>query len=153
MARTRIALFILLAVSSIACAQDVSWNLRIGERLPRELTLTSYPRLCTTAPGQTDPCRTLTVKNVDYTVAWNAETRTITYIYTEDPTFKTEDNVEVGTKLVLTEKDIKAYPGWLIVSAPTKDGWLPVVGRGNNLPKPDASGKVKVEILAFAKMK
>lgn len=77
--------------------------------------------------AQVDPCFEHTFAGVRYTVAYNRETQHISYLFTEDDKFKTEDGLKVGDEIAVSRRNC-AWPGWEMPGPTTTDGWRPIVG-------------------------
>jgi hypothetical protein len=76
---------------------------------------------CVTDPqaGHRDPCASVTIQKTRFTIAWDAKTNEITYLFTDDPNLIMDSELSVGGSCRLVEQDGKPieifdYMGWLI---------------------------------------
>lgn len=93
--------------------------LEVGER---------QRRLCATHPAQLDPCLTSEFDGIKYSIAYDAESKRVTYIETSDRRFRTPIDQKVGDEIPISEKDVLFLPGWIVFGPPTSGDWRPIIG-------------------------
>ena len=80
-----------------------------------------------TATNQFRPFIVRTIGKIDYTIAYDENTREIKYIYTEDKDFRTSNGLKVGKEIVFTTRGPAIWYDWEILTDETPDGWYPHV--------------------------
>jgi hypothetical protein len=100
----------------------------IGAKIKKEGIKASKGQLCMTHPAQLDPCFEHVFDGVQYKVAYNGQTRRVSYLSTSDSKFRTADGLQVGSEFRVTEDKVKAMPGWEVWGPTTSDGWRPIIG-------------------------
>jgi hypothetical protein len=78
-----------------------------------------HNRVCDTGPGHKDPCAEIEVNKIRFTVAWNAQTREVTYLFTDDRHMVTDTQLSVGDTCRVIDPSGKAdtvvpYMKWMI---------------------------------------
>ncbi|MDT8068765.1 MAG: hypothetical protein ROO76_11445 [Terriglobia bacterium] len=96
-------------------------------------------RLCMTHPAQLDPCFEHAFDGVLYTVAYDAQSKRVTYIYTKDRSFRTADGLKMGDEIAVSEKTVNAIPYWEIFGPSGSDGWKPIIGFNGEVKLQDGS--------------
>lgn len=82
-----------------------------------------------TAPSQSRPFIKLKIAGVQYTVAFDEETRRIKYIHTSDRTFRTVNGLQAGSQIKVTQEQLTdGFGGWYTFAGQTPDGWDVIVG-------------------------
>lgn len=59
-------------------------------------TAEKHSKECETGPGHKDPCAQIEFDKARFTVAWDAQTKVITYLFTNDPRVVTDTQLSVG---------------------------------------------------------
>jgi hypothetical protein len=121
--------FTVLCLVSVANSQQNDRLPRIGSELDRHTIAIAQKQrqICMTSPAQLDPCFEHTYGGVKFTVAYRSDTKKVTYIFTTDDKFRTDDGLKVLDEISVTEQSIRAWPGWQVEAAATSDGWVPVI--------------------------
>ena len=83
---------------------------------------------CLTDINRHDPCASLKVGNTLFTIAWDARTKAITYLFTSDTHLITDSELMVGGSCRLLDESGKPYKvthyrDWLVTSQ-----WMDTVG-------------------------
>jgi hypothetical protein len=78
--------------------------------------------LTDTDTGHRDPCALVAIQKRHFTIAWDAKTNEITYLFTDDRNLIMDSELSVGGLCRLVEQDGKPvevvqYMGWLITGA------------------------------------
>jgi hypothetical protein len=75
-------------------------------------------KLCRTGPDHRDPCAEVQIDKIRYTIAWNAQTKNVTYIFTDDRSLVTDSGLSVGGTCLVTgspdDAGTVSYMKWLI---------------------------------------
>ncbi|MBI3475229.1 MAG: hypothetical protein HY010_05830 [Acidobacteria bacterium] len=156
----RLALWLALLNSLFVVAQA-----NVGMRLPSVMVPKNNTNQCAATPSQSYPC----VQDVDIdgvrftTVGYDAHTRRIKYLFTQDQKFRT-GGLRVGGLIDLAENEILPVAGWYTMGPRNKDGWRPIVGsflegtaiksadgEAIDLTKPVAGKMHRFKIIAFDK--
>ncbi len=58
---------------------------------------------CRTADSHEDPCAEIEIGNIHYTIAWDASTDDVTYLFTDDHHIVTDNGLAVGNSLRVAE--------------------------------------------------
>lgn len=119
---------LLSTLSALASAQLPSRPFDIGQKLAPGMLDYIPKQRCLTGPSHVDPCVRVRFRGVIYTIGFQQGSKAITYIETHDPTFVTESQLHVGSRLEegaggLTWKDEFAE----VAAPPTNDQWEPIV--------------------------
>jgi len=119
---------VLLAVFS-ACAlllpalpahAQLSGLPQLGAPVPDSvLNADKHRKECETAPGHKDPCAEIQLDKVRFTVAWDAQTRDVTWIFTDDRRLLTDSQLAVGNTCSVMQDSgapdpTVSYMKWLI---------------------------------------
>jgi hypothetical protein len=91
----------------------------LGKPVPDFVTAEKHTRECSTGPGHKDPCAEIEIDKVKYTVAWDSQTRAVTWLFTEDHRIITDTQLSVGNSCRLVQdsgaRDATVnYLKWLI---------------------------------------
>ena len=121
-----VSLVLLLIGFSFPPQPDI--KLEIGAKLDPKYIPKKITQEIMTHPGQMRPFIERSVNRVKYTIAFDAKTREIKYINTDDPKFRTSNGLRVESEIALRREQLDVYPGWEIRAPATSDGWYPVVG-------------------------
>ena len=81
-----------------------------------------------THSAQLDRCVERVFEGVKYTIAYSQQTRRVTYLHTDDRSFKTVDGLRIGDSIPVSTKDVQVLLGWEVHAPATRDGWRPVLG-------------------------
>jgi hypothetical protein len=92
---------------------------QLGSPLPASLnTADKHEKRCHTADVHLDPCTEVEIGNVRYTIAWDEQTKAITYLFTADPHILTDNGLAVGNSLRVadagTSDPVVPYMKWMI---------------------------------------
>jgi hypothetical protein len=102
---------------------------RLGQRLFRSGK--TDVGVCASAPAQLDRCFKATVNGVSFTVGYRAgrwREHIVTYVYTDDPLFRSPEGLRVGDVITLKSLDDLVWlPGFYVYGRSGR-GWIPVVG-------------------------
>jgi hypothetical protein len=63
---------------------------------PSLLTVEKHEKQCRTAKSHYDPCVEIDIQKIRYTVAWDAQTKNVTYLFTDDRHLVTDTGLAVG---------------------------------------------------------
>lgn len=135
-------------------------RLEIGARLPAKLVAENKSiKLIFTHTSQMRPYLEKEIKGVDYTIAYDGETRKIKYINTRDEDFVTGDNLRVGSEIEVKKENFYIIPQLEIRAPAAPYGWQPVVGsdsddidfKSNFVDKLKDGETTKVKITGFSK--
>lgn len=72
---------------------------QLGSTLPPTLVTGEKPKFCHTSSDHTDPCAEVAIGGVRYTIAWDEQTRAITWLFTDDHHLVTDSGLAVGNDL------------------------------------------------------
>jgi hypothetical protein len=148
-------LIVFLLTTSISVGAQSGIRLEINSRLPAKYA--KKPRgLTLTAASQLFPYVEESIKEVEYLIAFDQDTRKIKYIYTDDKDFKSSNGTKVGQEITLKWDDIDVLAYFQLRGPADKDGWQPVVAgtsafEGDFLERVRNAGKLITEIDGFAK--
>lgn len=124
-----LSLIIIIVIFSGAVYAD-GFRLELGEVLPSSVLSkqVSPPQKVQSFTKTFDPFVLLEVHDIQYTIAYDAANRVITYIYTSDLRFSTKQGLKVGDEISLSRDQISFYTDWQVYAPTTCDGWKPVIG-------------------------
>jgi hypothetical protein len=91
---------------------------QLGTPVPAPL-LARHEKLCRTGDDHRDPCADVKIGKVRYTVAWDAQTKNVTYLFTADRALVTDTGLSVGDNCRIIQDSGAAdsttsYMKWLI---------------------------------------
>jgi hypothetical protein len=70
---------------------------RLGARVPEKVVVArTHVQECLTDINHHDPCASIKISNVLFTIAWDADTKAVSYLFTEDHHFRTDSELGVG---------------------------------------------------------
>src|ERR1700735_880028 len=69
-----------------------------------------HGKVCETGPGHKDPCAEIEIAKIKFTVAWDAQTKAITFIFTDDRRVVTDSQLSVGTTCLVVDSSGKPDP-------------------------------------------
>ena len=108
------------ATSGSQAAGQVASLPVLGSRVSEHVIAAgSGDQQCLTDIDHRDPCTSIKIKNVLFTIAWDADTRTVSYLFTEDHHFVTDSELGIGGSCNVAPKvgDLVAlfpYLDWLV---------------------------------------
>ena len=112
------------ACAALLLAQPASAQLnrlpQLGAPAPDSLlTSGKHEKVCRTGPGHRDPCAAVVIGKIRYTIAWDAQTKDITYLFTDDHHLVTDSGLAVGSTCRVAgasgqPDDSFRYMKWLI---------------------------------------
>jgi hypothetical protein len=107
-----LALTILIALQTRAQETHVP---DLGSRVPSYmLRANTHSQQCLTDINHHDPCASVEIDKKRFTIAWDARTKTITYIFTEDRHFRTDSELRVnGLCRVSDPAQLVRYMDWV----------------------------------------
>ena len=124
-------------------------SLTIGTRLSQMQVSGIKTTHCATRPSQIWSCADLVAGGARFKVGYDAKTRVVKYLFTEDRNFKTNDGLGVGSWIEVRQHELFLVRGWRIYGPRTKDGWRTVIGTpfrfNNQSEKLELSGRVRFE--------
>jgi hypothetical protein len=110
---------VVAAVATKASAQ-LSKVPSLGSQVPRQvITARTAGKQCLTDVKHDEPCASVKIRGMLFTIAWDRQTRAITYIFTDDPRLVIDSELSVGGGCTLIGEGDKPFPvaeyiGWLI---------------------------------------
>lgn len=91
-----LSVFSLVLPAATARAQDPTLP-RLGTPAPDSvLHAGKHARECDTGPGHKDPCADFEFDKIKFTVAWDAQTKNVTFLFTDDRRVVTDSQLSVG---------------------------------------------------------
>ena len=124
-------------------------SLAIGTRLSQIQVSGTKTTHCVTRPSQIWSCADLVVGGDRFKVGYDAKTRVVKYLFTDDRNFKTNDGLRVGSWIEVRQNELILVRGWRIYGPRTKDGWRTMSGTpfrfNNQTEKLELSGTVRFE--------
>jgi hypothetical protein len=92
---------------------------QLGGPVPDFVTAEKHTKECSTGPGHKDPCAELEIDKIKYTVAWNAQSKAVTWLFTDDHRLVTDTQLAVGNSCRLVEDSgapdpTVSYLKWII---------------------------------------
>jgi hypothetical protein len=132
MKNARFALLVLsiltLARFSLAAAAPQPAPPELGAHLPDAIThSTTEPMRCLSAEAHFDPCAVRTLGGVRYVLAWDQSTFQLVYLFTDDPAFRTQNNLAPGLQVRMVRSRLLPFKSWQIDPRSVSGGWFPVV--------------------------
>lgn len=148
-------LLVLIAVATHAVGAQNDIKLEINSKLAVKYAKNPKGRTFTAA-SQTFPYIEVTIKEVDYLIAFDEASRKIKYIYTDDEDFKSSNGLEVDQEVTFKWDEIEVLGYFQLRGPEDKDGWQPVIGgasafEGDFLERVEKAGQLTTEIDGFAK--
>lgn len=91
----------------------------LGTPVPDFVTAEKHTKECATGPGHKDPCAELEIDKIKYIVAWDAQTKAVTWLFTDDHRLITDTQLSVGNSCHLVQDTgahdaTMAYLKWII---------------------------------------
>ncbi len=90
-----LSLYALALPASPAHAQ-ISSLPKLGAPAPASLFAEKHDKDCRTDVTHRDPCADVQIGGVRYTIAWDAQTKTVTWLFTDDHHILTDEGLSVG---------------------------------------------------------
>lgn len=93
---------------------------QLGAPVPDSLLASAkHQKLCRTGDDHRDPCAAVKIGKVHYTIAWDAQTKNVTYLFTADRALVTDTGLSVGdTCRIIQDSGVAdstmPYMKWLI---------------------------------------
>ena len=72
---------------------------QLGSALPPALAVPEKPKFCHTGSDHIDPCADVEIGDVRYSVAWDEQTKAVTWLFTDDHHVVTDNGLAVGNDL------------------------------------------------------
>ena len=145
--------FMMISVVSVDAQRDI--KLEVDFKLSAKYT--KKPQgLALTAAAQMFPFINVTIKKIDYLIAFDQDSRKIKYIYTDDEDFKDAAGLKVGQEITIEWEDLDILGYFQLRGPADKSGWQPIVGdasafEGDFLEHVEKAGKLITTIEGFAK--
>ncbi|HTV15154.1 MAG TPA: hypothetical protein VME68_10585 [Acidobacteriaceae bacterium] len=105
----RTPLVVLIALASCALllpAAPVQAQVRslpkLGAPVPDFVTAEKHKE-CSTGPGHKDPCAEIDIEKIRYIVGWDAQTKAVTWLFTDDRRLVTDTQLAVGNSCHLVQ--------------------------------------------------
>lgn len=148
-------LFLFTSVTSIAVRAQNEIKLEINSKLPAKYAKESKG-LTFTAASQMFPFVEITIREVDYVIAFDRESRKIKYIFTDDEDFQSDNGLRVDQEITFKWAEIDVLGYFQLRGPKDKNGWQPVIGGssafdGDFLERVEKAGQLTTEIDGFAK--
>jgi len=111
-------LFALALCAPQAEAQEVKVP-KLGAQVPPQvLRARTHSQQCLTDINHNDPCASVRIEGMLFTIAWDTHTKEITYLFTSDHRFLTDSELGVGGGARLVDEggktlDLAKYMNWL----------------------------------------
>lgn len=146
--------FFLLASSVFVSAQN-DVKLEINSKLPARYTKDTR-NLIATAAAAMFPFVKLTIKKIEYTIAFDGKNRKIKSIFTDDEKFVDANGRMVDEEITVEWEDIEVLGYFQLRTKPDKNGWQAVIGgfsafEGDFLERVQKAGHLTTTIDSFAK--
>lgn len=150
---TVLAVILLAFAAGVAAQKDI--KLEVNSTLPDRYAKLSKG-MTATAASQVFPFVELTIKKIDYTIAFDGKTKKIKYIFTNDDNFIDGNGRRVDEEITVEWEDIEVLPYFQLRTKPDRNGWQAVIGNsfsfnGDFLERTEKAGKLATEIEGFAK--
>ena len=123
MERSSVTLFCLLAVGIFDghTAAQVPKVPSLGSQVPKQVLKTRATQ-CLTDVKHHDPCASVKIHGILFTVAWDRDTNAVTYLSTSDHRLVTDSELGIGGGCRLVDEAGKPYVvvqyiGWLVTPA------------------------------------
>ena len=115
-------LLLLLAVSLVGgrAAEQVPKVPSLGSRVTKQVLMArAGDQRCLTDVNHRDPCASVKIGGILFTVAWDEQTKAITYLFSDDHRLVTDSELGIGGGCRLVDESGKPYSviqynGWLV---------------------------------------
>jgi hypothetical protein len=92
-----VAALIVVLCAPRAVAAQKSYVPRLGSKVPAYvLRARTKSQQCVTETGRRDPCASVVIAKIRFTIGWDAITGEITYLFTDDPDLIMDSELSVG---------------------------------------------------------
>ena len=150
-----VLLTLCISILSVSVTAQSDVKLKINSKLPSKYVKQSKG-LTLTAASQMFPFIEITIKNVEYLIAFDDDDRKIKYIYTEDENFVDGHGRKVDQEITVKYEDIEILGDFQLRTKSDKNGWQAVIGNSfafsrGFLERVQRAGKLTTEIEGFAK--
>ena len=148
---------VFLIISPISVPAQTGIRLEINSKLPaRYIKKKGLIEFTFTAAAQMFPYIEISIKQIDYLIAFDRKSRKIKYIYTTDEDFQSADGQKVGQEITVKWDDIRVLGYFQLRGPADKDGWEAVIGGssafdGDFVEKVEKAGQLTTEIEGFVK--
>jgi hypothetical protein len=95
----------------------------LGSPVPKQVvTAQTRAQRCLTDVNRHDPCASVRIRGLLFTVAWDEQTNVVTYLFTADHRLVTDSELGIGGGCRLVDENGKPYVvvqyiGWLVTPA------------------------------------
>ncbi|HSY00935.1 MAG TPA: hypothetical protein VK819_02220 [Acidobacteriaceae bacterium] len=87
-----------LALLALPAPAQIAHLPQLGDPAPNSVSAAEkHGKVCDTGSGHKDPCAEIEIAKIKFTVAWDAQTKAITYLFTADRRVVTDSQLSVGT--------------------------------------------------------
>jgi hypothetical protein len=120
MKRLRIQFLFAVAVLCSQASARMPVVPTLGSRVPQNVVVArTHAQECLTDINHHDPCASIKISNVLFTIAWDADTKAVSYLFTEDHHFRTDSELGVGGWCNIAPKvgepvALFSYMDWLV---------------------------------------
>jgi hypothetical protein len=129
--------------------QKPDLKLEPGSVLPVKSVPKKNRKMYMTHSAQFRPFIERDVAGIRYVIAYDEQSRVITYISTEDKLFKSADGLRVGGYVEVNNTAVEVYPGWEIRGAEDKEGWQPLIGFDSKMTVLDGDKETILELKRY----
>ncbi|MGA7513195.1 MAG: hypothetical protein WBW46_09900 [Candidatus Sulfotelmatobacter sp.] len=114
-----LSVFMVATFGSHAAAQVLSVPLLGSPVSERVMAARNGDQQCLTDIDHRDPCASIKINGVLFTIGWDAPTRTVSYLFTEDHRFVTDSELGIGGQANIAPKvgepgALFPYLDWLV---------------------------------------
>lgn len=111
--------FFALVLGGVKASAEETYMPNLGFDVPGYvLKARTRAQKCITDVARHDPCASVKISGKKFIIAWDSDTKAITYIFTEDRRFLTDSELSVGGSCRLSRSTENVhYKGWLITPA------------------------------------
>jgi hypothetical protein len=92
-----------LLVPAVPARAQVRSLPTLGAPVPDFVAAEKHTKECSTGPGHKDPCVEVEIDKIKYTVGWNAQTKAVTWLFTDDHRIVTDTQLSVGNSCRLVQ--------------------------------------------------
>ena len=114
------SLLFALALCAAQAEAQLTKMPKLGAQVPPQvLRARTHFQQCLTDISHNDPCASVRIDKMLFTIAWDTRTKEITYLFTSDHRFLTDSELGVGGSARLVDEGGKAlglaqYMNWLV---------------------------------------
>ena len=127
------------------CAASLAQSVpTLGSKVPASVPTSSASLQCDTGKGHRDPCTKMLAKGHRLTIAWDKQTKEITYLYTEDRKLVGDSELQVGGFCRIGSDGGRQFLVWILSPDWTEQfiDW----SRPRNLVRRAAPGREKARL-------